>query len=96
MKSVISRRPIALLLLAAATCLAQSDSTSINGTIADPSGATISSARVIARNQNTGATREAMSSASGTFVIPALPSGVYSITVEVAGFKKFESSTLGC
>ena len=91
MKPVTSLRNVALLLLTTAAIFAQSDSTSINGTISDPSGATIPNAKVIARNQNTGATREAATSSSGTFVIPSLPSGLYSLTVEVAGFKKFES-----
>ncbi|MCX6596586.1 MAG: carboxypeptidase regulatory-like domain-containing protein [Acidobacteria bacterium] len=70
---------------------AQSDSTSINGTITDPSGAAIANAKVTARNQNTTASREALTSGSGTFVIPSLPSGVYTLIVEVSGFKKFES-----
>ncbi len=92
MNSVNSMRNVALLLVAAAaTSFAQSDSTSINGLITDPTGAPISNAKVTARNQGTGATREAASSNTGTYVIPSLPSGIYSITIEVAGFKKFET-----
>ncbi len=92
MNSFNSLRNVALLLVAAvATSFAQSDSTSINGTVLDPTGAPISNAKITARNQNTGATREVGTSNAGTYVIPSLPSGVYSLTVEVAGFKKFES-----
>ncbi|MEP7361845.1 MAG: carboxypeptidase regulatory-like domain-containing protein [Acidobacteriota bacterium] len=80
-----------LALLAALSLFAQSDSTSINGTITDPSGAPVANARVVARNQSTGATREGTTSGSGTYVIPSIPSGNYTLTVEVAGFKKFES-----
>jgi hypothetical protein len=93
MKSVFSLRNVALLLLTAAVTFAQSDSTSINGTISDPSGATIPNAKVTARNQNTGATRDAVTSSAGTFVIPSIPSGIYSLTIEAAGFKKFESKS---
>ena len=92
MNSVNSMRNVALLLVAvAATSFAQSDSTSINGLITDPTGAPISNAKITARNQNTGATRDAATSSAGTYVIPSLPSGVYSVTIEVAGFKKFEN-----
>jgi hypothetical protein len=91
MNSVSSLRTLALLLLAAAAMFAQSDSTSINGTITDPSGAAIANAKVAARNQNTGAVREAATSTAGTYVIPSLSSGVYTLSVEVSGFKKFET-----
>jgi len=69
----------------------QSDSSSINGTIKDPSGAAVPNAKVVAKNEATGETREALSSGSGTYVIPSIKSGFYTLTVEVAGFKKFES-----
>ena len=75
MNSVLSPRNVALILLTAAAAFAQSDSTSINGTVSDPTGATIPNAKVIARNQNTGAVREVSTSGSGTFVIPSVPSG---------------------
>lgn len=77
--------------LAVLGLFAQSDSTTINGTITDPTGAAIANAKVLARNQSTGAVREGSSSSAGTFVIPSVTSGQYTITVEVAGFKKFES-----
>ncbi len=70
---------------------AQSDNTSVTGTVRDPSGATISNAKIVLRNDNTGAVREATSTGSGIYVIPSIPSGTYTLTVEVDGFKKFES-----
>ncbi|MCX6592129.1 MAG: carboxypeptidase regulatory-like domain-containing protein [Acidobacteria bacterium] len=91
MNSVSSLRTLALLLLAAVAAFAQSDSTSINGTVTDPSGAAIANAKVVAKNERTGAVREVATSSAGTFVIPAIPAGLYTVTVEVAGFKKYES-----
>jgi hypothetical protein len=72
---------------------AQSDSTSVNGTITDPSGAAVGSAKVVVKNQNTGAVREVTTNVSGVFVVPSIPSGMYTLTVEAPGFKKFESKS---
>lgn len=96
MNSVRSKRyGVALVLsfLLGTSVFAQSDNTSVNGTIKDPSGAAIPNAKVVLRNDNTGATREVTTSSAGTYVIPSIPSGTYTLTVEVQGFKKFESKT---
>ncbi len=72
--------------------LAQSDNTSVNGTVTDPSGAAIANAKVTLKNQNTGAVRTTNTSGAGTYTIPSIPSGTYTLTVEVSGFKKFETT----
>ncbi len=79
------------LLLGTCTLFAQSDSTSVSGTITDPSGAAVANAKVVVKNQNTGAVREVTTNLSGTYIIPSIQSGIYTMTVEVSGFKKFES-----
>lgn len=89
-------RSLRAMLLASFTVFgiwAQSDNTSVNGTVKDPTGAAIPSAKITLKNDNTGATRETASSAAGTYVIPSIPSGTYTLTVEVQGFKKFESKS---
>lgn len=83
----------ASLLLAALASFAQSDLSSITGTVTDPSGAAIANAKVVARNESTGATRETLTTGSGVYTIPSIPSGVYTLSVEVAGFKKYESKS---
>ena len=82
----------ALLVALTTFAIAQSDNTSVNGTVTDPSGAAISNAKVTLKNQNTGAVRTVSTSGAGTYVIPSIPSGLYTLTVEVAGFKKFETT----
>jgi len=57
--------------------LAQSDRGSITGTIADPSGAVVASAKVEAKNIDNGSIYEAGSSSTGNYVIPQLPTGNY-------------------
>ncbi len=70
---------------------AQSDNANVNGVITDPSGATVPKAKIVIKNQATGLTREAVSNESGVYSIPTVPPGMYTLTVEAAGFKKFES-----
>jgi hypothetical protein len=67
---------------------AQDTRGTISGTITDPSGAAIASARLTAQNTQTNVSVQGTSSADGTYVIPYLPQGLYTITAEVQGFKK--------
>src|SRR4051812_16947847 len=55
--------------------------------VADQSGAVIPGARVTVVNEQTRATREAVSGADGSATFPALPlTGTYSVVVAKAGF----------
>jgi predicted heme/steroid binding protein len=92
--SVFSGRAawIALVVLVCASlAFGQSDLGSISGFVKDPSGATIPNAQVIARNPS-GIERRSATNESGYFVITNIPPGLYSIAVEAAGFKKYDSS----
>jgi outer membrane receptor protein involved in Fe transport len=55
----------------------------------DPSGASVPGATVVAVNTGTGARTTASSSAEGNYTIPALPVGIYDLTVEAAGFQQY-------
>ncbi len=69
---------------------AQSDAGSIVGFIKDPSGSVIPSAKVVIKNEATGAERTITTNESGYYVVTGLPPGFYSITAEATGFKKYE------
>ena len=60
----------------------------ILGRIADPSGAVLSGAKIIATNDATGVTHNAVSNDSGDYVFPDLPVGTYSLTFDLTGFRK--------
>src|ERR1039458_923490 len=62
----------------------------IAGSILDQSGASVPNAKVTATSLTTGLTRATMSGNDGQYVLPLLPAGVYSLTVEMAGFERFE------
>src|SRR5262245_24979698 len=94
MNRVCSGRAFVLVLMiviAAGFAFAQSDNANVNGVITDPSGAAVPRAKVVLKNQDTGLTREVTSNESGVFSIPTVPPGMYTLTVEAAGFKKYES-----
>jgi hypothetical protein len=66
---------------------AQIDRAGLSGTVTDPSGHVLPQTHVTAVLNATGLQRQAMSSSSGTYDIPELPIGVYTITFEHEGFK---------
>ncbi len=61
---------------------------SISGTVTDSTGAVVRNASVTAKNNATGVENTATSSENGTFTIPLLPTGAYTVTVQTTGFKK--------
>ena len=94
LQAALRRATVATLALFAFAifAFAQSDNSSVNGTVTDPSGAAIANAKITLKNQNTGAARTVTTNAAGNYVIPSIQSGTYSLTVEVSGFKKFEAN----
>lgn len=77
---------------ASATTLAfgQASATgSISGTVTDVTGGVIPGATVVVTDIATGATHQSVTAESGTFAVPALNPGTYSVTVSLAGFKTF-------
>jgi len=71
-----------------ATAFAQGSSTSqISGTVVDTSGAAVPGADITAIDNATGTKFNAVSTETGAFTIPAVPSGTYTVTVALQGFK---------
>ncbi len=59
----------------------------ILGTVTDSSGLAVGGAKVTVKNLDTGLTREVTTSDDGSYAVPELPIGNYSVTVEKAGFR---------
>ena len=78
----------AVLLLCSSAVTAQTFRGTILGTVTDSTGASIAGAAVAVRNVNTGLSRTVTTSDDGTYSVPELPIGTYSVTVEKAGFKQ--------
>ena len=77
-------------LLASLAAWAAEPTGTIAGTVQDPSGASVAGAKVGVTNPATGLTRQAVSANDGGYVFPLLPVGNYNVTVEAAGFRRFE------
>jgi carboxypeptidase family protein/TonB-dependent receptor-like protein len=80
---------VAFLLFSNAPAFTQGGSTgSLAGTIADPSGAVVSGAKVVVKNGETGQEFTATTSDNGTFNVPSLGAAAYTVTVTAQGFKQ--------
>ncbi len=93
MRSLVARC-ISFLILSALPVLAQSDRGTITGAVTDSQGAVIPNAKVALVNGDTGAPYETVTTPTGNYTIAQLPAGPYSLTVEVAGFKRFEQKNI--
>jgi hypothetical protein len=73
---------------------AQAVSGTIFGTVYDSSGAALPGATVTFANTATGSTRSVVSDPKGEYTAPLLPTGTYSVTAEMSGFKKTSMSNV--
>ncbi len=83
-------RLTSFLLVSLAMCLGLcfgQTSTTLSGTVYDNSGAILAGASVTSVDDATGSTQKQLSNNAGLFSFPALSVGVYTVTVEMPGFK---------
>src|SRR5262245_58966624 len=86
------RRSLLLLfifLAGTSVSFAQSDRGTVTGSISDQSNAVIPGATVVATNTSTSSTYETISTETGNYTLAQLPAGMYSLSVELPGFKRF-------
>jgi hypothetical protein len=83
---------IVLCIFFAAIAVAQSDYGSIGGFVKDPSGGVVPKSKVVIKNEATNQENSVATNDSGYYTVPNLPPGLYTITAEAAGFKKFQST----
>ena len=79
-----------LLVVCAVNGFAQSDLGRISGFVRDPSGAVVPSAKVTVQN-NSGVVRQATTNESGYYTITNVPPGLYTMTTEAPGFRRYQS-----
>jgi hypothetical protein len=81
---------VCLLLIGCAwSAFAQTDRGTITGTVSDPTSAVIPGVSIVATNAETGAKYETVSTETGNFTLAQLPSGVYQLSAELPGFKRY-------
>lgn len=78
---------LAFLMLSLQTAVLAQTTGSISGTVVDQNGAVVPNATVVARGEG-GQEFTTTTSENGTYQIPAVQNGVYTVTVTLAAFKK--------
>src|SRR6266581_9790317 len=73
---------------------AQAVTGTILGTVRDSSGAAMPGATIILTNAATGLTRTVVTDPNGEYTAPLLPTGTYTVTAEMSGFKKTSLSNV--
>lgn len=68
--------------------------TSLRGTVTDPSGAAVPKAMVILTNVDVNAPRTATTGSQGDYNFPSLPPGNYRLLVETPGFERYQQTNL--
>lgn len=71
---------------------AQGTASRVTGTVFDPQGAVVSGASVTLTNDGTQISFSTTTNESGTYVFDSVQIGVYTVSVETQGFKKFVSA----
>ena len=64
----------------------------IEGVVTDPSGAAVQNAHIKVTETSTNFARSTISGSDGSYVLPNLPVGPYTLEVSVAGFKSYAQS----
>ncbi len=91
---LIGRLGLALAIAAMATAVYAQSSGSFRGDVMDTSGAVVPGATVTLLNEGTKYTRNAVTDAKGAFFFASVDPGLYSLKVELPGFKTYEAKGL--
>jgi hypothetical protein len=83
------------LLLSAAALGQNSITSTIVGRVNDPSDAAVPDAQVTVTNTDTGIATNGRTGSSGTYSIPELQPGTYSVTVAKSGFDVYQVTGIG-
>ncbi len=77
------------LLLAAPAAFAQQGTSDVRGRVIDQQGGSLPGVTVVVRHQESGLFRETVTGPDGLFLMSAMTPGVYEVSAELQGFKKY-------
>ncbi|HWI17814.1 MAG TPA: carboxypeptidase regulatory-like domain-containing protein [Vicinamibacterales bacterium] len=80
---------LAAFMAVASMAWAQQGTSEMRGRVADAQGAALPGVTVVLTNQANGTVRETISGNDGSFIASGMVPGVYTVTAELSGFKKF-------
>jgi hypothetical protein len=85
---------LAAVMVAPLAAQSQAANGNIEGIVRDTSGAVLPGVTVTVTNIDTGAQRSVVTNERGAYRAPLLPLGTYTVTAELAGFKRYEQTGL--
>jgi hypothetical protein len=85
---------LVLLPLLTGPAFGQAVTGTILGTVTDSSGGVIPGATVTVTHNATGRSRTAVTDSAGEFTVPSVPTGIYTVVAELAGFKTVTLSNI--
>ena len=85
---------IVMVLALSSMSSAQTGTADMTGKVLDQQGGALPGVLVVARNQDSGVFRQAVSAGNGTFHFPGLMPGIYHVEAEIAGFNKYQRTDL--
>src|SRR5437867_8528705 len=78
---------VSLFLVLTGHAFGQSTSATVSGTVQDATGAVLPGVEIIAKNNATGVTTNALTNESGAYSFTTLPPGVYTVSAVLTGFQ---------
>lgn len=81
--------PILMITILSGSAAAQRITGTLRGQVLDPQGAVIVNAQVVVTNDATGVSESLVTSSAGTYNLPAVLPGSYTVTIDAKGFRKF-------
>ena len=93
-RRVLAALSAAAVLIPSVPVHAQVTTATLYGVVRDSTGGALPGATVGLVNQGTGFTRETVADGNGAFTLTALPSGRYTLKIELVGFKTYENAGL--
>ena len=94
MKSCQGLLGVAILLVLTGSAAAQEFRATVRGQVVDSSQASLPGATVTLRNQETNEVATATTNSDGNYTIPFLRPGIYTLTVEMSGFQKYNRTDM--
>jgi hypothetical protein len=94
MRNIAKAFALLAILLSASQAVAQQGSAELRGRLLDNSGGALPGVTVTVRNQASGVYRNATSTADGAYFMTALIPGVYELTAELSGFRRYSRKDL--
>jgi hypothetical protein len=85
---------VAVLLVAGTTAFAQQGFSDLRGRVVDEQGSVLPGVPVVARHQESGLYRETVSGSDGSFFFGAMTPGVYEVSAELTGFKRYQQRAI--